>query len=164
VRRVSRASKRRCKQIGARASENDEFQSLESLAAALQLAGRSGDKALADKLKQQLEDEEASSPFLALRWRQKKRLQVALDTVLLGIEDPLPSRIEAVAALEQLATPPLAEAGAEEALHTILREVSGKGAEALREAADSALWNCWLAYDDEEIAEEMKKSVLPDGR
>jgi len=161
ARRAGRASSlRRCRQTGAYASESDEFQNLEALAAALQLAGRSGDKALADKLTQQLEDEEATTPFLALRWRQKKRLQVALDTVLLGVEDPLASRIEAVAALEQLASPPLAEATAEEALHTILREVSGKGAEALREAADSALWNCWLAQDDEEIAEEMKKALF----
>jgi len=134
---------------------NDVFDKFESLTATKQLAERSGDEEVAIKIGALLKQEEEGNPVAALAWRQQQRLQVACDTVLLGVEDPLQVRLEAVEVLKGLAAPPLPTPGAEDALYRILRESVGGEAAALRLAAENALWHVWHQTDDEDAAEKM---------
>lgn len=141
------------------AGDSDIFQALEGLVGALQLAERSGQYKQAAELQDKLRDVEESNPVTALAWRRQRQVLSALDTVLLGIRDPLQSRLEAIQALEQLASPPFPESAAEEALHRILCEVSGDGAGQLRDAAETSLWNCWHSSGDEDVDELLRKGI-----
>ena len=143
--------------VGSVGSDTDIFQKFETLTATKQLAERSGDEEVVSRINLLLKQEEEGNPVAALAWRQQRRLQVACDTVLLGVDDPLQARLEAIVVLKDLATPPLPTPGAEDALFRILREVVGAEAEALRQAADEALWHVWHQTDDEEAAEMMRR-------
>ncbi|CAK0836059.1 unnamed protein product, partial [Prorocentrum cordatum] len=130
---------------------------LEALEASLQLAERGGDSAQASRLRQRLQELEEANPFTALLWRQQKQVRDAACKVLLGRQEPLGERLEALRSLRNLAMPPAAAAGAEAALQSVLAEVAGPGAAELRGAAEEALWACYCASGDDEIEEKMRR-------
>ncbi|CAE7284308.1 unnamed protein product [Symbiodinium natans] len=155
--RMPRSSASSVRAVGSETSGTDIIQKFETLTATRQLAERSGDQEVVSRIDALLKQEEESNPVAALAWRQQRRLQVACDTVLLGVQDPLPARIQAISVLKDLAAPPLPTPGAEDALFRILREVVGADAAVLRQAADDALWHVWHQTEDEDAAGMMRR-------
>lgn len=141
------------------AAPSPAAEALEALAAALQLAEKTGEDGEAAVLRERLWEAEGASPVAALAWRRAVGVRTALDTAIMGTMDHQEQRVEAVRSLKQLASPPLPAPGAEEALHRILREVSGQGAEELREAAEEALWGCWNTSGDEEVDAKLRRGT-----
>lgn len=83
--------------------------------------------------------------------RIRRRGPLAAAEAALASGTPLEGRLGAVQTLAELASEPSGAAAAEEALHRVLREASGAGAERLRTAAEEALWNAWHRSGIEEV-------------
>lgn len=144
---------------GSAPGASNVFQSLDTLTAALELAEKASDYKEVARLRDRLQEAEAASPAAALAWRRQRQVRTALDTILLGVADPMQDRLAAIEALGRLASPPLPAPGAEEALHSALRNVSGQGADRLRDAMEDALWSCWHLSGDEEVDAELRRGM-----
>mmetsp|Transcript_91138 Transcript_91138/g.175461 ORF Transcript_91138/g.175461 Transcript_91138/m.175461 type:complete len:515 (+) Transcript_91138:16-1560(+) len=142
-----------------RAAPPDATQKFEELVAALELAEKAGRDESAAALREEIGQLEAMHPVAAIAWRQHKQVRDALDSALFGLSDNVDVKLEAVQVLGRLATPPSAAPGSEEALHRVLREVSGENANIIREAAEDTLWKSWSACGDEDMDEQFNAAV-----
>lgn len=129
---------------------------LDGLAAALELAERAEEYGDAVRLRDRIRGIEAESPGAALMWRQRKQV-ASLMEVALGVEEPeMKARIAAIKSLTELASPPGRSAEAEDALHRVLRETTGP----TQAAAESGLWNSWCTSGEEEVDEELRRGIF----
>lgn len=131
---------------------------LENLNAALELAVRTEDYREAARLRDQILAVEAANPIQAAKYRLESQVRSMLDKALYS-DESLESRVAAIRSLKELASPPGAADGAEDALHKILCEVKGQSSGELREAVADALWACWLSSGDAEVDAALQKGV-----
>ena len=119
---------------------------LDDLELALELAIRNEDFDTAARLRDELRDAEAAHPMAALRRRQEQQQRALLETGLYGAD--LDARLAALKGLGEAATHPAPVPGAEDALHRLLREVSGADADELRAKVTEIMgivesWKLW---------------------
>eukprot|EP00746_Dinoflagellata_sp_MGD_P004790 gnl/MRDRNA2_/MRDRNA2_109263_c0_seq1.p1 gnl/MRDRNA2_/MRDRNA2_109263_c0~~gnl/MRDRNA2_/MRDRNA2_109263_c0_seq1.p1 ORF type:complete len:534 (-),score=111.41 gnl/MRDRNA2_/MRDRNA2_109263_c0_seq1:185-1786(-) len=165
--RVAAHNRQISRSIWARASNSNGQQKypptslaeLSALADAMELAARTENYAEAARLRDRLQEAEAANPVVSLKWRQQQQVRTLQETALSGMDASLEIRVNALRTLSELACPPAMAPGAEEALHKVMQQVTGEGKKEVQEAAETALWKCWLRSGDEDTDAKLQNGI-----